>query len=95
MLAALSDVIIATRLRAGRPVFDSRQGLRILLFATASRPVLGPTQPPIQWVPGVLSPGVKRPRCEAYHSPPPSSEIKNAWSYTSISPIRLHGLVLS
>jgi hypothetical protein len=27
-------------------------------LAPASRPALGPTQPPIQWVPGVLSPGV-------------------------------------
>jgi hypothetical protein len=29
---------------------------------SASRPDLGPTQPPIQWVPGALSPGVKRGR---------------------------------
>jgi hypothetical protein len=27
--------------------------------ATESRPALGPTQLPVQWVPGVLSPGVK------------------------------------
>jgi hypothetical protein len=32
--------------------FESRQGLGIFLFTTASRPVLGPTQHPIQWVPG-------------------------------------------
>jgi hypothetical protein len=37
-------------------------GQRIFLLVPASRPALGPTQPPIQWVPGVLSPGVKRGR---------------------------------
>jgi hypothetical protein len=31
---------------------------------------LGPTQPPIQWVPGALSLGVKWPGREADHSPP-------------------------
>jgi hypothetical protein len=29
------------------------------------------------------SPRVKRPGCEADHSPPSSAEVKNAWSYTS------------
>jgi hypothetical protein len=37
--------------------FDSLQGLGIFLFTTASRPALGPTQPPIQWAPGALSLG--------------------------------------
>jgi hypothetical protein len=36
----------------------------------------GPTQPPIQWVPGALSLGVKRPGSEADYSPPSSAEVK-------------------
>jgi hypothetical protein len=31
-------------------------------LAFVSRLALGPTRPPIQWVPGVLSPGIKRGR---------------------------------
>jgi len=57
-------------------VFESRQGLGIFLFATASRLDLGPTPPPIQWVPGSLSLGVKRSRREADHSPPYRAEVK-------------------
>jgi hypothetical protein len=63
--------------------FDSRRGLGIFLFTTVSRMALGPTQPPIQWIPRVLSLGVKRPEREDDHSPPSSAEVKNAWSYTS------------
>jgi len=44
---------------------------------------------------GDLSLGVKRPRFEADHSPLSSDEVKNVWSYTSILPIRLHGMVFS
>jgi hypothetical protein len=51
-------------------------GLGIFLFITASRTALGPTQPPIQWIPGFLSLGVKRPGREANHTPPSSAEIK-------------------
>jgi hypothetical protein len=75
--------------------FDFRRGLGIFLFTTVSRTALGPTQPPMQWVPGALSLGVKRPEREADHSPPSSAEVKNAWSYTSTPPIRRHGVVLS
>jgi hypothetical protein len=56
--------------------FESTQRLGILLFTTASRPALGPNQPPIQWVPGAFSPGVKRPGREADHSPPSTAEVK-------------------
>jgi hypothetical protein len=56
--------------------FESRQALWIFLFTTASRPTLGPTQPSIQWEPGALSLGVKRPGCEADHSPLSSAEVR-------------------
>jgi hypothetical protein len=55
--------------------FDSRRRLGMFLFTTASRTALGPTQPPIQGVPGALYLGVKRPGREADHCPP--AEVKN------------------
>jgi hypothetical protein len=48
--------------------FESWQGLVIFLFTNVSRLALGPTQPPIQLVPGALSLGVKQPGHEADHS---------------------------
>jgi len=53
--------------------FDSWQGLGTFLFTTLSSTALGPTQPPIQWVPGALSLGVKWSGCEADRSPPPGA----------------------
>jgi hypothetical protein len=66
-----SSVGIAT----GYGLDDRGVGVRVLvgsriLFSTSSGQALGPTQPPIQWVPGVLSPAIKRPGREAHHSPP-------------------------
>jgi hypothetical protein len=48
-------------LRTGRPRGRSSSPGRgkIFLLSTSTRPVLGPTQPPIEWVPGALSPGCK------------------------------------
>jgi hypothetical protein len=43
---------------------------------TAFRTALGPTQPPIEWLQGDLSLGVKRPGRKADHSPPSSAEVK-------------------
>jgi hypothetical protein len=75
--------------------FDSRRGLGIFLFITASRIVLGPTQPPIHWVPAALSLGVsgRSVRLTTHLHLVPRS--KNEWSYTSTPPIRLHDVVLS
>jgi hypothetical protein len=57
-------------------VFEYRQGLGIFLFTTAFGPALGPTQPPIKWVKGALSLGVKGPGLNADHSPPSCAELK-------------------
>jgi hypothetical protein len=56
------------------------------VFSISSRPALGPTQPPIQWVPGALFPGVKRPGSEADHSPPATAEVKKTCIYTTTTP---------
>jgi hypothetical protein len=57
----------------GFPILDTKTEavMRFFVFATASRPALGPTQPPIQLVGGGISPGGK------------TTQIKNAWNYTS------------
>jgi len=52
--------------------------LVIQLFSRTSRLTLGLTQPPIYWVPGALSTGVKW--------PPPTANVKNEWTYTSTPP---------
>jgi hypothetical protein len=59
----VSSVRYSVWIRAGRPgdrgLFP-RRGERIFSLASVSRPALGPTQPPVQRIPGVLSPGLKR-----------------------------------
>jgi hypothetical protein len=57
--------------------------VKIFLFFTSSRPALASAQPPIQWVPGALAPGVKRPGREVDHSPSTSAEVKKMWICTS------------
>jgi hypothetical protein len=56
--------------------FDSRRGLGIFLFTIASRTALGPTQPPIQWVPGALTLGAERQGREDDHSPRSNAEVR-------------------
>ena len=51
-----------------------------------SRPPLGLTQPPIQWMRGPPSPVASLPRTAAVHSPQSSAQNNNERSYTSVSP---------
>jgi hypothetical protein len=53
------------------------------IFSTSSRLALRPTQPPIQWVTGALSQGVKRLAREADHSPPASARSRKLGSIPS------------
>jgi hypothetical protein len=56
------------------------------------RPVLGPTEPSTEWVPGPQSLRINRPGRDADHSPPSSAEVKNEWMSTSALPICLHSV---
>jgi len=68
---------------------------------------LGPTQPHVHCVMGILSVGVKQPGHEVNCSPPSSAMVKNTWNCTSIPLyvfkawytvkywIHLHSIILS
>jgi hypothetical protein len=78
-----SSVCIATGYGLdGRGSFSGRDKRFSLLHN--ARPALGPTHPPIHWVPGALSPGLKRPEREADHSLPSSAEFKNSAAITPL-----------
>jgi hypothetical protein len=72
-------------LRAGQPRGRSLSPGRAtgFLLSTPSRPVLEPTQLPVQWVTGALSRG--KMAGEWSWQPPNSAEVKNTWIYTSVS----------
>jgi hypothetical protein len=64
----MDDWAIGVRFPAGAKDFSSNLCVQ----------TLGPTQPPVQCVPGVLSQVVKaRPGRDADHSPPSSAEVEN------------------
>jgi hypothetical protein len=90
-----SSVSIALGYGLGDRGFDSLQGLGIFLFTTVSRAALGPTQPPIQWVPGALSLEINQSGREADQSHPSSAEVKKCVVLYLHFPICLNGLVLS
>jgi hypothetical protein len=72
--------------------FESRQRLGIFPPRRPDR-FWGPPSLLSNGYQGLFFLGVKRLGSEADYSPS-SAEVKNAWSYTSTPPIRLHGVVL-
>ena len=61
-------------------------------FPHLSRPALGPTQPPIQWVAG-LSWGVNSPWCGVDHPSLLAPGLKKEYSYISTPRLGLSGLL--
>jgi len=62
-----------------RPSFDSQERLKVFYS------LLGPTQPPFQWVPLVLSLGLKRPKRKAEYSLHLVSKLRIHKALTMIS----------
>jgi hypothetical protein len=96
-MTAIIIIIITLRVLMKEPRYRSRYSdcrlndlgghssspgrVKNVLFSISFRRVQGPTQPPIQW-----GPGVKLQGREADHSPPTSAVIKKAWIYLSTPP---------
>jgi hypothetical protein len=79
----------------GRSMFDPRQMQRIFPLTSESRAALGPTQPPVKWVRGGLSPGVNRGRGVTLTTHPNLvSRSRMSRSYTSSPHLRLHKCVV-
>jgi hypothetical protein len=67
---------------------------RYFPLTSVSRPALGPTQPPVQWLPGVLSPGLMRGRDVTLTTHP--HLLPRSWmsrSYTSSLPCACKGVL--
>jgi hypothetical protein len=58
-------------------------GSGIFFSVITSITALGPTHPPIKWVPWALSLWLRSPGHKVDHSPSSSTKVKNVWSYTS------------
>jgi hypothetical protein len=60
-------------------------GVGNFLFSIAPRPILGPTQPPSQWILGIVSFRVKCQERQTDHSLPTASEVKKGRAVSPLS----------
>ena len=74
-------VSIVTRLQIGNMDFEFWQRQDMFHVLKTSRPALGSTQPPVQWVLETSSLGVRWLGHEANHSAPPSAKVKGVELY--------------
>jgi hypothetical protein len=74
---AQSVQCLTTNWTTRRSGFDPRQEQRIFLLTSVSKPALRSTQPPVQWVLGVLSPGQSAAGASSWPLTPSSVEVKN------------------
>jgi hypothetical protein len=81
----VSIVVILTVLQTGHFGVWFPVGARDLSFSRTSTLTLGFTHPCIQYVLGTISPAVRWTGHGVDDSPPPRAEVKNEWSYTSLS----------
>jgi len=65
---------------------------RIFSFSKTFRQAVGPTQPPIQWVPELFSLEVNRPGRAANQSHPFTAKVGNWWASASTLPVFLQGM---
>jgi hypothetical protein len=72
----------AVGIATGYGLDDRGVGVRVPVGSRIFSSPRRPDQLPIQWVPGAISLGVKRPGSEDDHSPPTSAEVKKTPPYT-------------
>jgi hypothetical protein len=75
------SIYCADKLKAYVDKLPAGAMIGIFLFPTASRPALGPTQSPIQWVSGALFPGGQAAGAWPDNSPQSSAEVKTGHTF--------------